>query len=981
MREKGDAPSTITRQQIVSRTSTLAGASLGLYTSRVIAEGFGGPRSVIVLLPLTLACVALGLLIAHLMRRGQFSPWPLILLLSYVVYPHPAPMVAGGVFLFVIVTLAAPHVPSNIQTPWVEAGVFLASLGLYVRTLAPTVLPADSGEFQLVAPVLGIAHPPGYALYTLLGRLFTLIPLGDAAYRMNLFGAVCGALTLALLVHLVRQASGSTGAALIAAAMLGLSPTFWAQGTTANIRSLTAAFTVLSADLLLHWEEREEPKYLIAFAACFGLGVGHHASLGLLGFPFLIYIIARAPRILVQPRRWTRPLLTLLASFTVLLYLPLRSGMGAPFDPTPIRSWSDFVNHVLALGFSGDMFYYRTLPDLIARLGVWVEIVRLQFGPLLPWATLLAAVGSLIPRRNRAPAGLLVGIWAINTLSAVTYKAPQTVEYLLPSYVAMAALLGYGLATARHRMPRWAGALLIALLVIAIAQYGTTHYDDFRQLHEDRSARTYAESILEDAPPDTLVLSNWHHATVFWYLQTVEGVRPDVEVRYVHPEGATPNQEVWLKRIGDNVEERPVVVTNRFHAFEDTDYYWTPLHDAWLVHREPPSQPPQEMVERETTFGTSIRLLGYTIEKTELTPGQEVCVRVYWQPTGILERPHSSFVQLLGPRGVVGQDDIAHETDCVPHALRVDTYRFPLLLHTPPGEYQLIMGFYYAQGENWERLPVEGQDHLVLRAIDVHPMKQIPATLHGMTRPFANGLHIRGADYDQSVAGQTRVYLHLGQSTPSNEGSQIHLLHDGETIVQQAVPDLPAGATTTLALDVPADLRSLSLALTTPAGRAIPRLGPWHHPLSGNVHLSLPRGNAHYVPLGGKMVFLGLDPLPQNATPGEAVQLTPHFFSLRPLVNDYSISVGLKDRASSWERKADGTPAMGGIPTLKWLRGWRVRDPREVVVPEDAPVGTAEATVSVYDAFTLHPLHVLDERLAREGYGIHLSVNTLQIEE
>jgi hypothetical protein len=129
------------------------------------------------------------------------------------------------------------------------------------------------------------------------------------------------------------------------------------------------------------------------------------------------------------------------------------------------------------------------------------------------------------------------------------------------------------------------------------------------------------------------------------------------------------------------------------------------------------------------------------------------------------------------------------------------------------------------------------------------------------------------------------------------------------------------------------------------------------------------------------MAFLGLDPVPRSAEPGEPVQLASHFLSLRPLTRDYSISVGLKGQGARWERKADGTPAMGAIPTLKWIRGWRVRDAREVVVPEEAPPGTAEATVSVYDAFTLHPLHVLDERLVREGYGTHLSVNTLQIGE
>ena len=60
-------------------------------------------------------------------------------------------------------------------------------------TLAPTVLAGDGGEFQFVPYLLGVAHPTGYPLYTLLGWLWShLLPVGDVAYRMNLFSALLG---------------------------------------------------------------------------------------------------------------------------------------------------------------------------------------------------------------------------------------------------------------------------------------------------------------------------------------------------------------------------------------------------------------------------------------------------------------------------------------------------------------------------------------------------------------------------------------------------------------------------------------------------------------------------------------------------------------------------------------------------------------------------------------------------------------------
>ncbi len=89
----------------------------------------------------------------------------------------------------------------------VATALFVGSFLLYVSTMAPSVAPGDSAEFQFVPYILGIAHPPGYALYILLGKLFTLLPLGSVAYRMNLFTALCGALAVSLTYLIILQLS------------------------------------------------------------------------------------------------------------------------------------------------------------------------------------------------------------------------------------------------------------------------------------------------------------------------------------------------------------------------------------------------------------------------------------------------------------------------------------------------------------------------------------------------------------------------------------------------------------------------------------------------------------------------------------------------------------------------------------------------------------------------------------------------------
>ena len=77
------------------------------------------------------------------------------------------------------------------------------ALGLYGLTLAPTITFLDSGELTTVAWTTGIAHPPGYPLYTLISSAFIHLPLGDPAWRMNALSALFGALAVGLFAALV----------------------------------------------------------------------------------------------------------------------------------------------------------------------------------------------------------------------------------------------------------------------------------------------------------------------------------------------------------------------------------------------------------------------------------------------------------------------------------------------------------------------------------------------------------------------------------------------------------------------------------------------------------------------------------------------------------------------------------------------------------------------------------------------------------
>ena len=80
-------------------------------------------------------------------------------------------------------------------------------------------------------------------------------------------------------------------------------------------------------------------------------------------------------------------------------------------------------------------------------------------------------------------------------------------------------------------------------------------------------------------------------------------------------------------------------------------------------------------------------------------------------------------------------------------------------------------------------------------------------------------------------------------------------------------------------------------------------------------------------------------------------------------MRDYVISVGVLGSATT-DAPSDGVPAIGAIPTFKWIGGSVVKDVHLIRVLGG---GEAELTLGLYDAFTTAALPPLDERIARQG--------------
>src|SRR5262249_5436775 len=146
---------------------------------------------------------------------------------------------------------------------------------LYVATLLPGLGIGDTAELQRVVTRLELAHPTGYPLYTMLGWLWTHLPLGSTpAWRLNLFSAVAGAAAIGVLYCAARELGQRRAIAAAVALALATSLTFWSQATIAEVYGLAVLLQALLILALVRWHAGHWPFWVVGLVL--GIGLAHH---------------------------------------------------------------------------------------------------------------------------------------------------------------------------------------------------------------------------------------------------------------------------------------------------------------------------------------------------------------------------------------------------------------------------------------------------------------------------------------------------------------------------------------------------------------------------------------------------------------------------------------------------------------------------------------------------------------------------------
>lgn len=203
--------------------------------------------------------------------------------------------------------------PIFLRADWLVALITTVVSGaVYFYTAQPNVGLLDSGEFIVAAQHFGVPHPTGYPLWTLLAWLFQLLPIGNAAWEVNLFSGFTGALAVGATTLLISSmlrwmmpswgATGDRPTAMVGALVAGsfgllfaFSYSVWTQAVIAEVYTLHCLLIGLFL-LALYWWVRRPDKDLPILATFFAFSLGmsnHHLTLALAPLPLLVPLLIR----------------------------------------------------------------------------------------------------------------------------------------------------------------------------------------------------------------------------------------------------------------------------------------------------------------------------------------------------------------------------------------------------------------------------------------------------------------------------------------------------------------------------------------------------------------------------------------------------------------------------------------------------------------------------------------------------------------
>lgn len=468
--------------------------------------------------------------------------------------------------------LAIESKPFNLHDYLTGILVFLISFFVYGHTLSPTVDLHDSGEMISAAYSLGVSHPPGYPLYCIIGKLWlTFLPLGNIAYRMNLFSALSASVAVMMVCFIIIKLSNAWCAGqknehgqnrsssiqnLIAnipgiagAFMLCFATTFWQQAVISEKYTFNAMFATLLIFLLIKWQqmvkERQRAKdkgqgnmihntrLLYLFAFVLGLSFTHHLQTIFLvpasGF-FIFWSYWKVYHNLLQKEIILKMAVCFFLPLILYSYLPIRASTH------PIVNWGcpdtleRFIDHVTVKEYK--YYFSSTIESLAHRLFIeHPKFFLKQFPFYLIW---LGGLGIILLWKTKRDVLIFLGlILVFDIINSIRYGIHNIEDYYIPGYIITSILIGCGCG--------WLGVIIqnklekkmlipfVSCLFLSIPMISFSCHYYYGNHRSNYYSYDYGMNILSPLREDAILyIKGDTFAFPLLYLHFVENIRNDI---------------------------------------------------------------------------------------------------------------------------------------------------------------------------------------------------------------------------------------------------------------------------------------------------------------------------------------------------------------------------------------------------------------------------------------------------------------------
>ncbi len=424
---------------------------------------------------------------------------------------------------------------------------------VYLITLAPSVTFIDSGELAAVASRLGVAHPTGYPLFTIIGKLFTFLPVGDEIYRLNLMSAVISSLALFMFFnlmvlllsdkHLINDMQTYSGKmspfiiyniSLSSVLVLAFSRTFWDTANAIEVYSLHSFFLVTNIYLILKacsYDPGNESSYIkkerywLLYAFVLGLSFTNHLSTIFLsvGSIYLYFAVNgfkkdSFKRILILT-------IPFLFGYSVYVYLLIRADNNVLSWGYP-HNFDNFWRHFTGKQFS--IWMFSSMENASKQFSYFTNNYPAEFF----YIPLLIVIPGLfeIYRKSKKLFYFTFLLFGFCIMYAINYDIYDIDSYFLLAFIVTAIWFGFGLLFLCGKLKENVKAISFAFLLICLIPLS----QNFSKVDESKNyfVDDYTFNIFRSAPENSIIFSTqWD----FWisssfYQQYVRNIRPDIIV-------------------------------------------------------------------------------------------------------------------------------------------------------------------------------------------------------------------------------------------------------------------------------------------------------------------------------------------------------------------------------------------------------------------------------------------------------------------